>query len=441
MSLHDFESRAGLDTMLLHFSHDSSHSLSSSAALEGFIVVPKSDRPPLAAKSHNVQSRPAAKRASKSAKLGSRVSQDISFAVSASRPNSPREYDADAESDPPFSLLLPSRPCTPFQPLPPVLATSPLRLSSFLDDLVSHSHSLHNESNTPSPAPSLRAESPPPRPLLAINIPSVSHPNSPYVPWASSVRQNILRPLTPSSPVSVYSRPYSRSGARAPEPQELDPPPPKHKLLRLSKSLKNLKRTVQQSVKHVKNAFKKTPKARTEAVVDYLPPPSPPCLSPIPPPLPSPVASCDSSNTNTLVDWLRECELKLERAPPKFMTLEEYEARGSWMDLTTQDESEIRSVPMPHSMDDISESVHSSRPTSPVSNLVSPVHTPMLPACSPMSPTCPGSLFPHLSMYDLWPTPPRHVPTTRGPLETRNREMSMPGGWKSTLRCSPRGTS
>ncbi|KAJ7275316.1 hypothetical protein B0H12DRAFT_1086720 [Mycena haematopus] len=395
MSLHEFEPRAGLrETMVLHFSHDSSHSLSERTAL-GYIVVPKPDRLPLAAKSHNVESRPIPRSINKPAKLSSRAPQDICMAVS---PPRPCISGKDAiESELPLAVSL-SRPCTPFQPLPPVIATSPLRLSSFLDDIILHS--LHNEPPAHCVPPSFESGSPSPQPLfqqLSLEIPSLSHPNSPYVPWPSPVRRNILRPLTPSSQVSHfsgYSRPYSRSGARAPEPQEPNSPPHNHtKFLRLSRSFKNLGRAVKRSVRHVKNTLRKTSKS-PEAVAEVVDPQTR-CPSSFPPPLPSPVASCESSHTNTLAEWLQECEAKVERATPHFMTLEEYEERGSWMDLTTiHDESEVHSPPM---SDDVSE-----------------LFSAMSPTCTPMSPACPGSLFPHLSLHDIWPTPPRYIPQARG---------------------------
>ncbi|KAJ7706467.1 hypothetical protein B0H17DRAFT_1037355 [Mycena rosella] len=395
MSLHDFDSRTGLETMVLHFGPDSfsSHSLSPTS-LDGYIVVPKADRVPLAAKSHNVQNRRIPRCGSVPAKFG--VAQDISLVVPTSRPCTPVNHVLDATRNA----------SPPFQPLPR-LATSPFRLPSFLDLT----------------APSLRSESPSPRPIprpLSIDIPSVSHPNSPYVPWASPVRRNILRPLTPSSHVSgfsVYSRPYSRSGARAPEPQDPDSPPPaQNKFLRLSKSFKNIRRTVKQGMKHVKNALKKTSKAKSPETVDApirCPPPlTIQCPSPTPP-LPSPTASCESDNTTTLAVWLRQCEMNLERATPHFMTLQEYEERGSWIDLTSvRDESETHSSLL-------FESGADGQPE-------------RLPFPSPLSPTCPSSeSFPQLSMHDIWPTPPSSVTPVRGFSAQRQREMSMPGGWDS----------
>ncbi|KAJ7139850.1 hypothetical protein C8R44DRAFT_315451 [Mycena epipterygia] len=414
MSLHDFDSRAGLETMVLHFSHDSdsfsSHSLSPATA-HGYIVVPKADRIPLAAKSHNMQNRPIPRCGSVPPKPGFGIPRDISV-DSPSRPCTPVKHGPDAAATRPASETISvSRPCTPFQLLPPVLVTSPLRLPSFLD------LTLQSLDNVPT-APSLKSESPSPQPIihpLSIEIPSVSHPNSPYVPWASPVRRNILRPLTPSSHVSGfsgYSRPYSRSGARAPEPQEPDCLPAHNKFLRLSRSFKNLRRTVKQGVKQVKNALKKTSKAKSpEAVAAPTR-----CPSPIPP-LPSSVrTSCESSNTNTLAVWLRQCEMNVERATPRFMTFEEYEERGSWLDLTSvRDESEIQSLLISEIAGDED-----------------------IPFPTPMSPTSPDSIsFPQLSIHDIWPTPPRLATPTQDFSDKREREMSMPGGWSSSLRDSP----
>lgn len=303
-----------------------------------------------------------------------------------------------------------SRPSTPFQPLPPVLATSPLRIPSFLDLAL---QSLDNEP----PTPSLTSEPPslPPRfRKLSIEIPSVSHPNSPYVPWASPVRRNILRPMTPSSHVSAfsrYSRPYSRTGAMAPEPQE---PVPQSKLLKLSKSFKNLRKTVKQGVKNVKRALKKTTKSSGPLDAATI---SPPTIT-FPPPLPSPVASCESSNTTTLAVWLRQCEMNLERATPHPMTLEEYEERGSW-----RDESSVRDE---HEYLWEGSEIHSAYE-----------EPEQLPSLGPMSPSLNSHSFPHLSMHDIWPIPPRYPTPSRGFSGTRDRELRMPGGWSLGLKDLP----
>src|ERR1700761_5822849 len=104
MSPHVFASRAGLD------SHDSTHSLS-----PAYILVPKPDRIPLAARSHNVpvshqyKTRPSRESARK-------IEKSFTLVVP---PRSPH-----ATTD--FSSI--STPPPPFQPLTPLLVTSPLRL-------------------------------------------------------------------------------------------------------------------------------------------------------------------------------------------------------------------------------------------------------------------------------------------------------------------------
>ncbi|KAJ7071297.1 hypothetical protein C8F01DRAFT_427026 [Mycena amicta] len=324
--------RAGLDALVLHCTHSGNT-----------LYVP--ERVPLA----NIQPVQSKRTIRKPVPA---------LTISPPRSTTPISVLDDFSPDTPLSLSI-STPCTPFQPLPPVFATSPLRLPSFLD------LALHSD--------------PPPQPAQLIDIPSVTHPNSPYVPWPSPIRRTILRPLTPSSQVSRYSRPYSRSGARAPEPQDDVPAP--SRLLRLRKSLKNIKEGV---VKHVKKALRKMPKAK-------LPPSPPPLpiapLSIIPSPvLPSPTVSCESSKTNTLVEWLRDCAAAAEHAIPTYMTLEEYEERGSWRDLRS-----VGEVPSPLfsdvETDDASQRVPSPSP-------------------GPIS-TCTNSdVFPRLSMLDVWPLPP-----------------------------------
>ncbi|KAJ6627206.1 hypothetical protein B0H10DRAFT_1996051 [Mycena sp. CBHHK59/15] len=313
------------------------------------------------------------------------IARNTSLAVSSPRPCTPIKPCSDGPPNTPPAPFT-SRPCTPFQPLPPVLVTSPLRLPSFLDITL---QSLDCEPT----APSLKSsESPSPQPIfnqLSIEIPSVSHPNSPYVPWA---------------------------GARAPEPQEPGLLPTQTRFLKLSKSFKNLRRTVKQGVKHVKNALKKFETSRPSPSPTIDPEISFPLQSPS---FPSPTASCESSETTTLAVWLRQCEMNVERATPHFMTLEEYEERGSWMDMSSvRDEFEIHSCLVAETGgDDMSD---------------------FGPSSIPMSPTCASShSFPQL-MHDIWPTPPRHATATPIFSTKRDREMSMPGGWSfGGLKDSP----
>ncbi|KAF7310675.1 hypothetical protein HMN09_00610400 [Mycena chlorophos] len=263
---------------------------------------------------------------------------------------------------------------TPFE-LPPMLATSPLRLP-FLD---------------------LTVQSSPEPP--ALGLPSVCNPNSPYVPWESPVRRRYLRPLASPTPsqVSRYSRPESRSGARAPEPTA-----PPRRFVRLSKSLKNIKQSLKQGVRHVKNALCRTQKTR----------PAPRPTPPVTPPIPSPSVSCESSKTNTLADWLRDCATHIDSATPNYMTLEEYEERGSWRERDSRSvdaESEVASPRL---------SVFRGDHTS--SRVASPSPGPISTICTD------SDVFPRLSRLDLWPAPPGSAPDW-----SLDRDR-MPGGWTSS---------
>ncbi|KAF7306679.1 hypothetical protein MIND_00459600 [Mycena indigotica] len=366
MSCHD--PRAGLDALVLHCTHSLP-----ATTLDSFIMVPH--RVPLATKSQNIPSKTRTRKPLKPVLPA--------LTISPPKPLTQISICDNASPDTPLSLSI-STPCTPFQPLPPLLATSPLRLPSFLD--------LALEST-----PRAKPETPQPTQL----VDSITHPNSPYVPWASPVRRNILRPLTPSSQMSRYSRPYSRSGARAPEPQDMPRP---NRLLRLTKSLKNLKATVKQGVKSVTKVLRKSSKAKN---IPPLPtPPLPAALVPSSPSL-SPAFSCESSRTNTLADWLRDCAANAEEMTANNMTIEEYEERGSWLDHGSVDnESEVAS-PLFSLMatDDASEHVLSPSP-------------------GPASTTCTNSdIFPRLSMLDVWPVPPNSA------LDWSL--AGMPGGWMS----------
>ncbi|CAK5265282.1 unnamed protein product [Mycena citricolor] len=379
MSLHEFDSGAGLESMLLHFSRDletaTSHSFS--PLLDGYMVVTQSEaklasggalnphgsgpRVPLAAKSPNVNL-PVCKGKTPLRPTTS-FTGDIALTVTPHMNCNTDNQSASVN----ISLDL-SRPCTPFQPIPPLAISSPLSVPSLYEFLSRNrcasiaepcpsTSVAHSESHL---APSLdisviepprRSDTPSTRPL-AIRIPaSVAHHNSPYVPWSSPVRRTILRPMTPTSAAtsrfSAYSRPYSRSGARAPEPRDVDDTPSpsptaRPRFLRLSKSLKHLRKSMRQGARRVKKVFKRAEPGRP---VETAVPPRESPRGLILPPLPSPAVSCESSNSNTLADWLRDCERKLERATPRMMTLEEYDECGSWRDRTSiLDACEVQSI-------------------------------------------------------------------------------------------------
>ncbi|KAK0208560.1 hypothetical protein DFS33DRAFT_1451506 [Desarmillaria ectypa] len=245
-----------------------------------------------------------------------------------------------------------------FHPLPPLPPSSSLQLATLLDiNFPSFAFSTGLPISTPPvqsspPIPSFtgnRRNNTPATDNSIFHMPALSHPNSPYVPWESPVRREILRPLTPSSFVSHYSRPLSRSGARAPEPPETEEEPlrqrPTRKLHKVSKSILNLRQAVR-SVAQVTKRFKFAQKRRSLDQPDLPEHPrthwqSDPLLIAryrprLHPPSPS-SASFDSTNTNSLAAWLaaRQCEAKeWDLDAQRGVALEEYDRAGSWINLS-----------------------------------------------------------------------------------------------------------
>lgn len=178
-------------------------------------------------------------------------------------------------------------------------------------------------------------------------IPAFNHPNSPYVPWASRLRHQILRPTSPVSRASVYSgysRPHSRSGAQAPEPfdlSEVDARRPK--LLKVTESCRKLRRSVTKNfssvvrrISNLKTSFIHHPKAegtpeagQTTHVLSY---------GVYTPKISTPsAASFETSNTNSLATWLAERQQEMkdwELGQSNRISLEDYERQGSWIDLS-----------------------------------------------------------------------------------------------------------
>ena len=208
-------------------------------------------------------------------------------------------------------------------------------------------------------------------------IPAFQHPNSPYVPWAPPLRRRILQPFPPGSRSSVlsnsYSRPVSRSGARAPEPTETFEP-----TRTLPKNWKQLRQTISKGVNRVMAHFAtlkwsflvKRPASPSTAisyagnspVISQDDPFFPENYSPLPI---SPLAtltqrriftqstvSLASSDSATLAAWLsarqRASHEERDYDPASMMSLEEYERLGSWLELSGDRKSEgkwVCSVP------------------------------------------------------------------------------------------------
>lgn len=353
-----------------------------------------------------------------------------------------------------------------FHPLPPLPCAPPLQLPNFLDfsthavtpatEAVPRSHppvvSLMPDQPTLSQPilPSVQETRPPTIPNELFEIPILSHPNSPYVPWASSVRCDIFRPMTPSSHISgfssCYSRPYSRSGAQAPEPPT-SPEQSTNKLLKVSNSFKNLRRVVKKNfkraAKHISNLrgpFQRSLRTGSQATHKWALPELEPSPS---------VVSLESRNTDTLEIWLaaRQREAaESENDQMNTMTLDEYERMGSWINLRNTRQGGDASYVSPYLMNSrrVSETANnentSHSPAVSILWLLEDHHAILGPqSISPLLPKPSNSYFqssPQLSPPSGCSNSPFDISPCANPdtlfsgvLERRNREMSMPGGW------------
>jgi hypothetical protein len=268
-----------------------------------------------------------------------------------------------------------------FKPLPPMPESSPLR-TSFLDFSLC-SAPLSPESQLEATPPTIPSSISPQQSRKALTqdqpkcdksisrkihddpffIPAFQHPNSPYVPWAPPIRRRIIRPPTAGSHVSVltscYSRPISRSGARAPEPAET--PEPVQFLAPPSKGWKQFRQTISNGINRVAvhfRALKRPFSAKRPAspftttchtpsishedtflAANYSSSPNSPVavLTGRRLFMPS-TASLVSSDSATLAAWLaarqRASQDERDYDPTSMMSLEEYERIGSWLDLS-----------------------------------------------------------------------------------------------------------
>jgi hypothetical protein len=199
----------------------------------------------------------------------------------------------------------------------------------------------------PSLSQPLFAPADPARSAPTFNMPSVNHPNSPYVPWDSPRRQEIMRPPTSSSRISgytSYSRPYSRSGACAPEPVEIEQS--NYVSFSMVGALRRLtqtmKRNVSRTLRRVGDISKTLSTHRKSQEQDRVIPPhysissseSSDLASPLPDfglPERFSIVSSDTNHSNSLAVWL-ESHQRVDTASPRpGMTLDEYERRGSWL--------------------------------------------------------------------------------------------------------------
>jgi len=357
----------------------------------------------------------------------------------------------------------PCRASTSFHPLPPVPSSSSLQLPSFSN--YNFYSSTPTRTSTPPPKPITPT---PPSPVLSAlrhpdialplssqqetldpdedeyHIPAFQHPNSPYVPWAPPLRREILCPPTPVSFISSeYSRSYSRSGARAPEPVE-STPEPHTQASKVHIGWRTLGQAFKKNAKHVAkritsltNPFKAvashisasaSPGSRIrernflrKQFFSHASPYKAIQTSPIRSPS---VGSFDSGETTTLATWLddrRRLSLERDYDPQSMMSLEEYEQTGSWINVARLGDGSGSSCGVPDCR------LHT--PPSLEQITVSPWRNRQSRSDTITSPQSPQSRsFPHLSCVSPWASE-HDVRADFGSLGRKGREMSMPGGW------------
>ncbi|KAI6134006.1 hypothetical protein EV401DRAFT_1909134 [Pisolithus croceorrhizus] len=261
-----------------------------------------------------------------------------------------------------------------YRPLPPLPSASPLKLPSFLDlSTTPSTSSTQTRSQGPaSSVPTAVLIRPTPissRKRLARKskkeanigphwIPAFHHPNSPYVPWTSSVRERILPPPSPTSIPPAGESLCSRSGAVAPEPWASSTfsvgPREVPTTTRVAKSWLSIRHNIKNRIKKVaaclgmaKKASKEPPETQHTVPSSCAKRPSiapettqmqkPDRLEDDDPAYCASLVPFASSDSVALASWLVErCGTATGvpcRDTPRGMSIEEYELIGSWLDL------------------------------------------------------------------------------------------------------------
>ncbi|KAF8140084.1 hypothetical protein EV363DRAFT_1499371 [Boletus edulis] len=363
--------------------------------------------------------------------------------------------------------LLPSSsrvPCSPdvpsFRPLPPLPSSSTLQLPSFLDFSSRSFTSIAGR--TPSPFSCLSS-------CIPVRetednkvfegpqwIPAFHHPNSPYVPWSSPVRRRILPPLSlPPSP--ICPSPCIRSGAVAPEPwasSTFSQAHHKSGKQRLSSSWKSFKNAIKKGVKTVVSRLGKsrTPLRMMCIGQDAYDDPeeiqtSDAIRSTLAEPRSSgprhSLGSLVSSDSMALAAWLAERHASASRVidnSPREMSVEQYELTGSWLDLRRCDRGWLCGVQdcdmhtasgSPHAASEHPNGLRMAMPFDSADLLSVPQPGPRATAL----PFASGP-FPAPRGFHSLPRLPCQIssaqeakPAALKNCLTRNRELSMPGGW------------
>ncbi|KAG6850814.1 hypothetical protein H0H93_008117 [Arthromyces matolae] len=257
--------------------------------------------------------------------------------------------------------------------------------------IVSHSSLPHDTLNLLSHNTQTLMESSPAaktRPTEKSTLMTISHPNNPYVPWTPEIRRNIIRPIAVPTLCKQFGLPNS-------DKAEFSWDKPARTRLKLPTTLKNLSNSINKNFKQV---VRRISRQKNESKPDMLD--TSHCYHHY-----MSTNSFESSDTSTLHTWLSNRQ-RTEKLPSKEMTLDEYEERGSWLDL-----------PQPSLTDAV---VHGAFPT--IQRTKCTQSDPPLRTCSqhdssPCHWASEGVLSLQLDEHDL--------PCTFA----RTRELSMPGGW------------
>lgn len=422
-SHYDLENnQAGLDNTNLHGKlYNSNHPSAVGVAVGGVLYIAASgcaDRPPLADKSHTLNiSRNERPHQHPLERIGMK-GLATSKVAACEQPVFLDHLYLNNFGDQPHATS------SSFQALPPLPCTSSLGLSSFLGlspQIVTTSReltpALPNQLATERIHGAIKETRPGLYKAQSQN-PTIMHPNSPYVPWASSLRREILSPSTPPPMSGCCSHICPRAGAQAPESISSFSPAralPRNgtRLQKISNGLRRMKSAVRKNIQYVAKHITRLKKSgqsvsvrRTEQLETR--------------PLP-PAGSSDSLNTISLNIWLagrQRATVDCEGGFLHYASLDDYEQRGSWMDLSNVSfDRRLKTH--------LDGFIGGSRPTTSDEQQFTswtPENRALLSSCSPTSNySDPAMNEPNLTRP--WTSTANRVSGGR------MREQSMPGGW------------
>ncbi|KAI0321693.1 hypothetical protein OF83DRAFT_209928 [Amylostereum chailletii] len=232
------------------------------------------------------------------------------------------------------------RPPTPsFYPTSPVLTSPPPPNPERFSD------------HSPPSSPSYHDES------------ALSHPNSPYMPWSASIRSQIFHPMTSSSTPTIPD-PLNRPAVCAPEfcgssdegdmATQVASLPSKRALARATRALRSLGGAVKKNLGGMTRRMSKYIRSKPDVIMGHSCPmivgdlqrgssfyrPS------------SIMSISPGSDFDDLKSWLEARNSVTAEDRPRGMSLDEYEASGSWLDLRGSADDELRCYPPGIPLDD-----------------------------------------------------------------------------------------